>query len=75
MGIKDVAKAEMIAANVPVVPGSDGLIDSIEDAKKVAKQIGYPVIIKATVGGGGKGIRVARNENDFSCDFCLNFIK
>ncbi|UQA64751.1 acetyl-CoA carboxylase biotin carboxylase subunit [Staphylococcus hominis] len=64
MGIKDVAKAEMIAANVPVVPGSAGLIDSIEDAKKVAKQIGYPVIIKATAGGGGKGIRVARNEND-----------
>ena len=64
MGIKDVAKAEMIAANVPVVPGSDGLIDSIEDAKKVAKQIGYPVIIKATAGGGGKGIRAARNEND-----------
>lgn len=64
MGIKDVAKAEMIAANVPVVPGSDGLIDSIEDAKKVAKQIGYPVIIKATAGGGGKGIRVARNKND-----------
>ena len=64
MGIKDVAKAEMIAANVPVVPGSDGLIDSIEDAKKVAKQIGYPVIIKATAGGGGKGSRVARNEND-----------
>ncbi|WP_049336133.1 acetyl-CoA carboxylase biotin carboxylase subunit [Staphylococcus hominis] len=64
MGIKDVAKAEMIDANVPVVPGSDGLIDSIEDAKKVAKQIGYPVIIKATAGGGGKGIRVARNEND-----------
>ncbi|OFQ10591.1 acetyl-CoA carboxylase biotin carboxylase subunit [Staphylococcus sp. HMSC072E01] len=64
MGIKDVAKAEMIAANVPVVPGSDGLIDSIEDAKKVAKKIGYPVIIKATAGGGGKGIRVARNEND-----------
>lgn len=64
MGIKDVAKAEMIAANVPVVPGSNGLIDSIEDAKKVAKKIGYPVIIKATAGGGGKGIRVARNEKD-----------
>ncbi|MGW9856065.1 acetyl-CoA carboxylase, biotin carboxylase subunit [Staphylococcus hominis] len=64
MGIKDVAKAEMIAANVPVVPGSDGLIESIEDAKNVAKKIGYPVIIKATAGGGGKGIRVARNEKD-----------
>ncbi len=69
MGIKDVAKAEMIAANVPVVPGSDGLIDSIEDAKKVAKQIGYPVIIKATAGGGGKGIRVARNENDLESGY------
>lgn len=64
MGIKDVAKAEMIAANVPVVPGSDGLIESIKDAKKVAKKIGYPVIIKATAGGGGKGIRVARNEKE-----------
>ncbi|WP_105988650.1 acetyl-CoA carboxylase biotin carboxylase subunit [Staphylococcus simulans] len=64
MGIKDVAKDEMINANVPVVPGSDGLVDSIEDAKKTAEEIGYPVIIKATVGGGGKGIRVARDEKE-----------
>lgn len=64
MGIKDVAKDEMIAANVPVVPGSDGLVDSIEDAKKTAEEIGYPVIIKATAGGGGKGIRVARDEKE-----------
>lgn len=64
MGIKDVAKAEMIKANVPVVPGSEGLIQSIDDAKKVAKKIGYPVIIKATAGGGGKGIRVARDEKE-----------
>ncbi|MHD0397626.1 acetyl-CoA carboxylase biotin carboxylase subunit [Staphylococcus simulans] len=64
MGIKDVAKEEMINANVPVVPGSDGLVDSIEDAKKTAKEIGYPVIIKATAGGGGKGIRVARDEKE-----------
>lgn len=64
MGIKDVAKAEMIAANVPVVPGSDGLVTSIEDAKQIAEEIGYPVIIKATAGGGGKGIRVARTEKE-----------
>lgn len=64
MGIKDVAKDEMINANVPVVPGSDGLVDSIEDAKKTAEEIGYPVIIKATAGGGGKGIRVARDEKE-----------
>ena len=48
MGIKDIAKAEMIAANVPVVPGSDGLVTTISDAKQIAKEIGYPVIIKAT---------------------------
>ncbi|MCI2947604.1 acetyl-CoA carboxylase biotin carboxylase subunit [Staphylococcus caledonicus] len=64
MGVKDVAKAEMIAANVPVVPGSDGLVESIADAKKIASEIGYPVIIKATAGGGGKGIRVARTEKE-----------
>lgn len=64
MGIKDVAKEEMINADVPVVPGSDGLVESIADAKKTAKEIGYPVIIKATAGGGGKGIRVARDEKE-----------
>ncbi|PTJ75463.1 acetyl-CoA carboxylase biotin carboxylase subunit [Staphylococcus simulans] len=69
MGIKDVAKDEMINANVPVVPGSDGLVDSIEDAKKTAEEIGYPVIIKATAGGGGKGIRVARDEKELENDY------
>ncbi|GEP84749.1 acetyl-CoA carboxylase biotin carboxylase subunit [Staphylococcus piscifermentans] len=64
MGIKDVAKEEMINADVPVVPGSDGLVESIAAAKKTAKEIGYPVIIKATAGGGGKGIRVARDEKE-----------
>ncbi|MEL0538898.1 acetyl-CoA carboxylase biotin carboxylase subunit [Staphylococcus debuckii] len=64
MGIKDVAKEEMINADVPVVPGSDGLVESIAAAKKTAKDIGYPVIIKATAGGGGKGIRVARDEKE-----------
>lgn len=62
MGIKDVAKEEMKRANVPVVPGSEGLVTSIEHAIETANHIGYPVIIKATAGGGGKGIRIARDE-------------
>ncbi|MFA1821575.1 acetyl-CoA carboxylase biotin carboxylase subunit [Virgibacillus oceani] len=64
MGIKDVARETMKQANVPIVPGSDGIIESEEKAKEVAERIGYPVIIKATAGGGGKGIRVARTEED-----------
>ncbi|UXR72978.1 acetyl-CoA carboxylase biotin carboxylase subunit [Staphylococcus sp. IVB6238] len=62
MGIKDVAKEEMKRANVPVVPGSDGLVNTIDEAIETANDIGYPVIIKATAGGGGKGIRIARDE-------------
>ncbi len=69
MGIKDVAKAEMIKVNVPVVPGSDGLMKDVSEAKKIAKKIGYPVIIKATAGGGGKGIRVARDEKELETGF------
>lgn len=64
MGIKDVARDTMRQANVPIVPGSDGIIESEEEAIQIAKSIGYPVIIKATAGGGGKGIRVARTEED-----------
>ncbi|ENY5695424.1 acetyl-CoA carboxylase biotin carboxylase subunit [Staphylococcus pseudintermedius] len=64
MGIKDIAKEEMKRANVPVIPGSEGLVHTIEDAIQTANSIGYPVIIKATAGGGGKGIRIARNEEE-----------
>lgn len=64
MGTKDVARETMREAGVPVVPGSTGIIQDEEDGMKVAEEIGYPVIIKATAGGGGKGIRVARNEED-----------
>ncbi|ARJ51931.1 acetyl-CoA carboxylase biotin carboxylase subunit [Staphylococcus lutrae] len=64
MGIKDIAKEEMKRANVPVVPGSEGLVNTIEDAIQTANLIGYPVIIKATAGGGGKGIRIARTEEE-----------
>ncbi|HLR08217.1 MAG TPA: acetyl-CoA carboxylase biotin carboxylase subunit [Bacillota bacterium] len=64
MGMKDVARETMKKANVPIVPGSDGVIEDDAMAKKVANEIGYPVIIKATAGGGGKGIRVAKNEEE-----------
>lgn len=64
MGIKDVARETMKHANVPIVPGSDGIIESEQEALEIAEKIGYPVIIKATAGGGGKGIRAARSEED-----------
>ncbi|TVR19513.1 MAG: acetyl-CoA carboxylase biotin carboxylase subunit [Balneolaceae bacterium] len=65
MGDKATAKATMIKNNVPVVPGSKGVIDTLEEAKNVADEIGYPVIIKATAGGGGRGMRVVHKEEDF----------
>ena len=64
MGDKITAKETMIKAGVPVVPGGDGLLESVDAAKKLAKEIGYPVIIKATAGGGGKGMRVVFNEEE-----------
>jgi acetyl-CoA carboxylase, biotin carboxylase subunit len=65
MGDKATAKATMKASGVPVIPGSDGLIDTVEEAKELAKQIVYPVIIKATAGGGGRGMRIIRHEDEF----------
>ncbi|MGE7270546.1 acetyl-CoA carboxylase biotin carboxylase subunit [Brevibacillus panacihumi] len=66
MGDKSVAKSTMRAANVPLVPGTEGLIEDIEEALQVAKSIGYPVIVKATAGGGGRGMRVAFDEHELS---------
>ena len=69
MGDKATAKETMKAAGVPVVPGSEGLIASIELAKIEAEKIGYPVIIKATAGGGGKGMRVIWKAEDLDTMF------
>ncbi|ADR23176.1 acetyl-CoA carboxylase biotin carboxylase subunit [Marivirga tractuosa] len=65
MGDKATAKATMKAAGVPTIPGSEGLLESIDEGKKIAKDMGYPVILKATAGGGGKGMRIVNNEEEF----------
>ncbi len=62
MGDKIAAKQAMIAAGIPVVPGSEGGINSIGEAKKIARKIGYPVLVKAASGGGGRGMKVAETE-------------
>ena len=64
MGDKLSAKATAKKYNVPMVPGTEGAINDIKEAKKVAKEIGFPVLIKASAGGEGKGMRVVENEND-----------
>ncbi|WP_158736033.1 acetyl-CoA carboxylase biotin carboxylase subunit [Alteribacillus sp. YIM 98480] len=64
MGAKAVARDTMEAAGVPIVPGTDGIIENEEEAVKTAEDIGYPVIVKATAGGGGKGMRVAEDPED-----------
>jgi acetyl-CoA carboxylase biotin carboxylase subunit len=65
MGDKATAKDTMKKAGVPTIPGSDGLVDTIEEGMKIAKKIKYPVIVKATAGGGGKGMRIINNESEF----------
>lgn len=69
MGDKVTAKDTMIKAGVPVVPGSDGLIKDIKEGHIVCKKIGYPVMIKATAGGGGKGMRIVDSEEDFEAQW------
>ena len=64
MGDKATAKATMKAAGVPTIPGSEGILESFDQAKKVAKKTGYPVMLKATAGGGGKGMRAVWKEAD-----------
>jgi acetyl-CoA carboxylase biotin carboxylase subunit len=69
MGDKAIAKETVRKAGVPIVPGSDGSIDSEAEATKVARKIGYPVIIKAVAGGGGKGMRIAHNDMSFAKEY------
>lgn len=65
MGDKVTAKDTMIKAGVPVVPGSEGLLKDVKQGIKIANQIGYPVILKATAGGGGKGMRIVNKDEEF----------
>lgn len=71
MGDKAYAKDTMRKANVPVVPGSDGIIANAEEAKKIAGEAGYPVLIKATAGGGGKGMRICNSEDEMETAFTM----
>ncbi len=64
MGDKITAKETMIKAGVPVVPGGEGLLQSVDEAKGLAKNMGYPVILKATAGGGGKGMRIVWEDSE-----------
>ncbi|HEX3585724.1 MAG TPA: acetyl-CoA carboxylase biotin carboxylase subunit [Candidatus Angelobacter sp.] len=69
MGEKEKARQAMKEANVPILPGSDGVIASAEEAREWATQIGYPVIVKASAGGGGRGMRVIRGEAELEGSF------
>lgn len=69
MGDKIQARTAMIAAAIPVIPGSEGNIESLDEAKKLASSIGYPIMLKATNGGGGRGIRRCNNEKELIANY------
>src|SRR5437762_309257 len=69
MGDKNAARACARKAGVPVTPGSDGIVETEDEAIRIAKKIGYPVMIKATAGGGGRGMRIAHNEPSLKSAF------
>lgn len=69
MGDKIQARTAMIAASIPVIPGSEGNIESLDEAKKLASSIGYPIMLKATNGGGGRGIRRCNNEKELITNY------
>ncbi len=71
MGDKAAARSAMSAANVPIIPGTPGPVEDVDEALTFSKQIGFPVIIKAAAGGGGKGMRVARDADEFARSFQL----
>ncbi|MFB3777254.1 MAG: acetyl-CoA carboxylase biotin carboxylase subunit [Bryobacteraceae bacterium] len=69
MGVKDKARAAMAAAGVPTLPGSEGILGSVDEGLQIAKEIGYPVILKATAGGGGRGMRIVRDASELPSNF------
>lgn len=69
MGNKINARALMIAADVPVIPGSQGVVGTVEEAEKIASEIGFPIMLKAAAGGGGKGIRKVMAPSELSSQF------
>jgi acetyl-CoA carboxylase, biotin carboxylase subunit len=71
MGDKITAKDTVKKLGIPVVPGSDGDVKNVDEAKKIAKQIGYPILIKAASGGGGRGMKIANNEDEISVAFSM----
>ncbi len=71
MGDKITAKETVKKLGIPVVPGSDGDIKNIDEAKRIAKQIGYPILIKAASGGGGRGMKIAKNESEINEAFIM----
>ncbi|MCS7228447.1 MAG: acetyl-CoA carboxylase biotin carboxylase subunit [Candidatus Kryptonium sp.] len=64
MGDKSLAKETMKKAGVPVIPGSDGVVNSLEEAREIANEIGYPIMLKAAAGGGGKGMRMVNSDDE-----------
>ena len=69
LGDKAVARATMQKAHIPVIPGTDGSVKDVNEALKLAKKVGFPVMIKAALGGGGKGMRISRREDDYAETF------
>jgi acetyl-CoA carboxylase biotin carboxylase subunit len=69
MGVKDKARAAMAAAGVPTLPGSQGILGSVDEGFQIAKEVGYPVILKATAGGGGRGMRIVREPSELASNF------
>src|SRR5919112_4524276 len=69
MGLKQRARATMKAAGVPILPGSEGVLGTAEEALAIAEKIGYPVIIKAAAGGGGRGMRIVRDASELEPNF------
>jgi acetyl-CoA carboxylase biotin carboxylase subunit len=69
MGLKQRARAAMKAAGIPILPGSEGILPTVEEALATAEEIGYPIIIKAAAGGGGRGMRIVRNSSELDSNF------